>query len=220
MLKPVNYDIAGYNDIHTMAKQFQLVAGHLALDFANTLDFRYVPGRTIDLLSSYERLLTFFKESGVITPRQMHKLLANTSQSDARRTLKRAVELRETIYFLFLSVVRYRRADDMRLRILNRFLEEARVPDTVIRQSHSLVRTHRDLAMTPDGPLWPVISAAADLLTSPDCRLVRECCEDTCRWLFLDHSKNHSRRWCDMRVCGNRVKARRFYRRRSRKEEV
>ena len=33
----------------------------------------------------------------------------------------------------------------------------------------------------------------------------------TCRWLFLDRSKNHSRRWCDMRICGNRSKTRRFY---------
>jgi len=34
--------------------------------------------------------------------------------------------------------------------------------------------------------------------------------ERECRWLFLDTSKNHTRRWCDMKVCGNRIKARRF----------
>jgi predicted RNA-binding Zn ribbon-like protein len=194
-----------------MAKHFQLVAGHLALNFANTLDFRYDPMRRIELLSSYERLLIFFCESGVITERQMGKLLANTSLSEGRRTLKRAVELREAIYFLFLSTVKGRRANNVRLQIFNRFLEEARVPERIAWHAQQLSRAYGNLADTADGPLWPVIDAAASLLTSPDCRHVRECREDTCRWLFLDHSKNQSRRWCDMRVCGNRVKARRFY---------
>ncbi|HEV2391667.1 MAG TPA: CGNR zinc finger domain-containing protein [Verrucomicrobiae bacterium] len=38
---------------------------------------------------------------------------------------------------------------------------------------------------------------------------MRLCQGDTCGWLFVDSSKNHSRRWCDMRDCGNRAKARR-----------
>jgi hypothetical protein len=42
-----------------MADDFQLVAGHLALDFANTLDYRYDPDRLIDLLPNYERYLPF-----------------------------------------------------------------------------------------------------------------------------------------------------------------
>jgi len=36
------------------------------------------------------------------------------------------------------------------------------------------------------------------------------CAADDCAWVFLDTSKNHSRRWCDMKACGNRAKARRF----------
>jgi predicted RNA-binding Zn ribbon-like protein len=194
-----------------MAENFQLVAGHLALNFANTLDFRYDPPRRTELLSSYERLLAFSRQTGAITERQMRRLLANTSQSEARRTLKRAIELREAIYFLFLSTVKGRRTNNARLRIFNRFLEDTRVPDKLAWNADGLIRARGDLADAPDGPLWPVIEAAASLLTSADCRHVRECREDTCRWLFLDRSKNQSRRWCDMRVCGNRVKARRFY---------
>jgi predicted RNA-binding Zn ribbon-like protein len=187
------------------------VAGHLALNFANTLDFCYDPPRRTELLSTYERLLAFARQSGAITVRQTRRLLANTSKSEARRTLKRAIELRETIYFLFLSAVKGHRANAARLRTFNRFLEDTRVPDQVAWRNHGLIRAYRDLADRPDGPLWPVIEAAAGLLTSADCRHIRECREDTCRWLFLDRSKNQSRRWCDMRVCGNRVKARRFY---------
>jgi predicted RNA-binding Zn ribbon-like protein len=61
--------------------------------------------------------------------------------------------------------------------------------------------------------LWPIASSAADLLTSERLKKVRLCEAKTCTWLFLDESRNHSRRWCDMKVCGNREKARRHYQR-------
>ena len=58
---------------------------------------------------------------------------------------------------------------------------------------------------------WLVVRSAADLLTSDKLRDVRACAAEDCRWLFLDISKNHSRRWCDMQTCGNQAKARRHY---------
>ncbi len=60
-------------------------------------------------------------------------------------------------------------------------------------------------------PLWALARSAADLLTSPRLSRVRECPgEDGCGWLFLDTSKNGSRRWCSMQGCGSRAKARRY----------
>ena len=59
--------------------------------------------------------------------------------------------------------------------------------------------------------LAPVLRAAADLLTSSDLARVRECDSESCFWLFLDTSKSGTRRWCDMKVCGNREKARRHH---------
>ena len=58
--------------------------------------------------------------------------------------------------------------------------------------------------------LW----SAADLLTRLDRLRVRRCANDECLWLFIDHSKGGTRRWCDMTSCGNRAKARRHYLRR------
>ncbi|HXO42658.1 MAG TPA: CGNR zinc finger domain-containing protein, partial [Thermoanaerobaculia bacterium] len=55
--------------------------------------------------------------------------------------------------------------------------------------------------------------SAAELLTSDKWRRVRECAGSDCTWLFLDRSRNRSRRWCAMQTCGNRAKARRHYRR-------
>ena len=62
-----------------------------------------------------------------------------------------------------------------------------------------------------EGPLWPIVRSATDLLTSEHLLTVRECALETCSWLFLDHSKNLKRRWCDMKICGNRSKVRRHY---------
>ena len=194
-----------------MADEFQLVAGHLALDFANTLDYRYDPDRLIDLLPSYERFLAFCRQSEVITAAQMRKLLDGLSESDSQRVLKEVIELREALYFLILSAVHGRRPDESYLRALNRFISEARAVDEVVWHKRRFVRSFGDVTERPDGPLRQVVDAAVVLITSSDIYNVRECSEKTCRWFFLDRSRNHSRRWCDMQLCGNRSKAKRFY---------
>ncbi len=195
----------------TVKDDFQLVAGNLALDFANTLDNRYRPERRIDLLRTYERFLRFAAQSGIVTRQQARRLLAETEPREAQRRLRRVIELRETLYFLFKSVATGKQPEASRLRAFNRFLAGVQVPETLTWRRPNFIRALRDLTETSDGPMWPLIDAATDLLTSPDRHHVRECMEGTCRWLFLDRSKNHSRRWCDMKVCGNRSKAQRFY---------
>jgi len=197
-----------------MADEFQLIAGHLALDFANTPDYRYDPDRLIDLLPSYERFLAFCRQSGIIRAAQMRKLLDGLSESDAQRVLKEVIEFREALYFLILSAVRGSPPDESHLRALNRISSEARAIGEVVWHKRGFVRSVREVTERPDEPLRQVAYAAVDLITSPDIDDVRECSEKTCRWLFLDRSRNHSRRWCDMRLCGNRSKAKRFYARR------
>jgi predicted RNA-binding Zn ribbon-like protein len=64
-----------------------------------------------------------------------------------------------------------------------------------------------------DSVLWAVARSAAELLLSDELQHLRICAADNCAWLFLDRTKNQRRRWCDMKVCGNRVKARRHYER-------
>ena len=59
--------------------------------------------------------------------------------------------------------------------------------------------------------LAPALWSAGDLLTGPQLARVRECANDKCLWLFLDESKNGTRRWCSMSACGNRAKAHRHY---------
>ena len=61
--------------------------------------------------------------------------------------------------------------------------------------------------------MWPIARSAAELLVSSDRALVKEGASDDCLWLFLDGTKNHKRRWCEMKTCGNRAKVRKHRRR-------
>jgi predicted RNA-binding Zn ribbon-like protein len=67
-----------------------------------------------------------------------------------------------------------------------------------------------DAADALDAPLWAVARDAGELLTKGPLERLTECASDTCGWYFLDTTKNHSRRWCDMKGCGNRDKVRRY----------
>jgi|SRR5262245_1280406 len=193
-----------------MAEYFQLVAGHLALDFANTLDWRFDPTRRIDLLSNYERLLDFATQSAVISTNQARRLRARTSDRDARRIVREAMALREVIDSLFRSIANGDSPRSGPLKKFNRFFRDLRLPSSVGRRGSEFVLFAGDASARSDGPLWPIVDAAVGLVTSAERARVRECDESTCRWLFLDTTKNQSRQWCSMKICGNRAKAKRF----------
>jgi predicted RNA-binding Zn ribbon-like protein len=71
-------------------------------------------------------------------------------------------------------------------------------------------------ARSTDHLLFPVLNAATELLTSVSHGFVRQCEDAGCGWLFLDRSNARTRRWCSMADCGNRNKARKYYRREAR----
>jgi len=197
-----------------MAKLFQLVAGHLALDFLNTLDFRYDQRRRIELLPTYGRFLEFAAQAGLISTYGRRKLLRNTTGSVAARRLKQIVEIREALYRMFLATVNGKPPNPSCLRTYNRYLRDLYVAKILLWRKSSFIRDSVDLTTTSLGPMGAILESAGALLTSPDRSHIRECGDESCRWLFLDTSKNHSRRWCSMEICGSRSKARRYYARR------
>src|SRR5690606_24134036 len=71
-------------------------------------------------------------------------------------------------------------------------------------------------ALPLDRVLWPIAESASSLLTSPLVHRVRRCADDECGWLFVDESRNRSRRWCSMEGCGTRAKVMRYRQRRRR----
>ena len=198
------------------ACQFELTGGATCLDFANTVDNR--PTAALEQLEIYGDLVRWAEQAEVISAGQADVLRAEAARRPeaARAALAGARVLREAIYTVFSAVAAGREAPAEPLALLN-----AALPPSLARLRLA-VPAGGSAAGTPftwhwdlddhalDGLLGPLVESAADLLTSPNLARVRECEADNCGWLFIDRSRNRSRRWCDMAVCGNRAKARRY----------
>ena len=126
--------------------------------------------------------------------------------------LANALEYRELIYRLFSRVAVGEKPYPSDLKRLNEELERA--------VSHLAINSELEWEIKGvsalDRALMLITLSAAGLLSGPNSSRVRCCASETCGWLFLDQSKNRSRRWCDMSDCGNRAKAKRFQERKKR----
>jgi predicted RNA-binding Zn ribbon-like protein len=188
-----------------------VVGAHPALDFANTVG-ALPDGTPREYLVDYANLVSWAQRLGVLGRSEASALKrhAEAEPDGARRALTAARDLRGAIYGLFAAhAVGAAPAADAVERF-NRHLARA--------QSHTAIVPTRDgfawrwtgEADALERPLWVLARSAADLLTDARLERVRQCAGDNCLWLFLDTSKNGSRRWCSMSDCGNRAKVRRF----------
>jgi predicted RNA-binding Zn ribbon-like protein len=118
---------------------------------------------------------------------------------------------------VFASIAKGKEANGADLAELNKMVQEAlsRLAITPVGEGYDWTWVPEEKAL--EQMLWPIARSAADLLTSPELGRVKRCAREGCDWLFVDESKNHSRRWCSMSLCGSRVKARRYYRRQKEK---
>lgn len=169
--------------------------------------------RPDDELTSYEALLGWAERRGVLDPAEAERLrrAAAARRKEAARVLKRAIALRAVIYRLFSAVGRDQPLAEPDLQELNSVLPDANRRLGVVRTGAGFEWDWLEDRDQPlDRVLWPIIRSAARLLTSSELKRVRLCDADDCGWLFVDASRNRSRRWCDMSDCGNRAKARRY----------
>jgi len=211
-------------------KPFELIAGHPALDLINTLDNRFSdpPSGPQERILTYDDLLRFVQQSGLLTDRQARKLKRLASHPDAdvdptepqpdpAAILQQAIQLREalaTITYAWLDEVPTGSSTEP-LPLLEDLFKQAALHRRLKPEDGHLLWSWKGLSRHLASPLWLLAQSANELLTSSDILRLRACGSDTCRWVFLDTSKNHTRRWCDMKTCGNRMKARRFHARQS-----
>jgi predicted RNA-binding Zn ribbon-like protein len=190
-----------------MPEMPNLIGGALCLDFANTVDPRHTPGRR-EYLDSYPALAAWGRHAGAAGGDPA----ADGDLAAAGRVLDRAIKLREALYPLFRAAAEGRPPAAGDLGVLQAELTLALPHLRVTWSPAGFAREWERGSPALDQVLWPVAWSAAELLTHGPLDRIRECPgQGNCGWLFLDLSKNASRRWCDMRVCGNRAKARRHY---------
>jgi predicted RNA-binding Zn ribbon-like protein len=192
---------------------FDLSGGALCLDFVNTLDDRPAP-RPKESLESYGDLVTFARMTGSL-PDGLLVALRTEAQGrpdEAEAALTHARTIREAAYRLFLALVEGRAIPGADLDTLNATLARAMSRTRLVDLGDGRFGwAWEGLPVDLMAPVWPVVRSIADLLTSPELVALRLCASETCNWLFLDTSRNGSRRWCSMRTCGNRAKARRHH---------
>lgn len=191
----------------------------LCLDFANTLQW-HASANPQEHLNSYQDLVEWGHKKGLLSEREVLKLNKEAERNPvaSEKVLKHAIGLREAIYRIFSAVAAGSRPEEGDLSILNRDLAEAMARSRIIPTNDGFTWDIQGKKDELDWMLKPIVRSAAELLTSEELDRAKECADDKgCGWLFIDRSRNKSRRWCDMKDCGNRAKARRFYERSQKK---
>jgi predicted RNA-binding Zn ribbon-like protein len=202
----------GFKIKRKTAPGFDLLAGVVCLDFVNTLDDRFTPDPK-ELLKHYRDLVRFAEDTGILSDQQVDRLLTRSIEhgDEAERALASAIQLREAISEIFYALARKKPVPEAALAILNQHVQETARHLGLVAGRHRLEWKFDANSYDLFAPLWPIARDAAELLASERVEYVRACASKTCQWIFLDESKNHRRRWCDMTKCGNRAKVKRFY---------
>jgi predicted RNA-binding Zn ribbon-like protein len=195
---------------------FDLSGGRLCLDFANTVGgMRGVKPR--DHLGSYADLVAFARQTDALGEAHARRLLAEARRRprDAEAIFSDAVALREALYRVFLARARGGAPAPADLEVVSRALSRALGHRRIVCDGEWCAWSWDEAPAALDAPLWPIADSAASLLTSrDDLARVRVCGmfdEQECSWLFIDPTRAHTKRWCSMKECGNRAKARRHH---------
>jgi predicted RNA-binding Zn ribbon-like protein len=202
-------------DDGTRAGSLPLVGGGLALDFANTASGRGGE-RQLEHLGCGADVVAFARHAGILDEAAAKKLDAKITARDRAF----APFLREAVHRIVRAIARREPVDQADLSLLS-----ARCASALAKAT---------LEMTGDGARWrwpiadplpetvlgPIALSAIGLLRECDPKRLKQCPGEHCGWVFFDMTKNGSRRWCEMSVCGNRAKARMQYRRRKLRGEA
>jgi predicted RNA-binding Zn ribbon-like protein len=192
---------------------FSLDGGHPSLDLANTLDDRMAASPD-DLLADFPALLDFANAAGLIDLDLQRKLGRRAEQRsyEADAVLATVRALRESVYRVGVALVAAQTPDPADLHVIAEQASAAHASGTFAQNDDGFHWSWED-ADDLRRPLWQLADAAIDLFSRHDLSRLRICAADDCGWIFLDETKNRSRKWCDMATCGNRAKAARYRKR-------
>jgi predicted RNA-binding Zn ribbon-like protein len=181
-------------------RELPIVTGHLALDFANTVDDPDGPNE-YDHIGTYAGLVHWAVRVDILHAAKAQELYEHGSPS-----LRAAHALRHVLIEVFGGITAGQPGADEHWAGLRPFVTDSYRHSDLVPAGKSYVMRWPD--DRPDAVLWPVARAAADLLTAPELGRLKRCAG--CPWVFLDRSRNGSRRWCSMDDCGTHAKMQRY----------
>ena len=197
-----------------------LEGGMLCLDFTNTVSWRTSDKRR-DLLNNFSDLVLWSVHVGIVEENISEDLLkkALRNNDEAEKVHVRAIQLRELLFRIFSSIVKKNPVGEEELTDFNSYFADTMGRVCCIRTlDEGFIWSFCTRKEALDSMLDPIVKSAADLLISPDVKRLKMCNDRDCGWLFVDRSRNNSRRWCNMNDCGNRAKARRHCQRKKSEE--
>ena len=199
---------------------FGWVGGAVCLDFVNTVGSHRarIPS---EKLRRFEDLVSWCHKAGILDEAESGEMLrrAKAVPSQGDRLLHLAIDFREALYRTFADISHREQPAKADLAIINGLLGRTPITLQVDAKGNDFVCSRTGCALDEAQLLGPVAWSAADLLGSKESLAkICQCAAEDCGWLFLDLTKNHSRRWCAMDDCGSRAKAKRYYRRKTGKE--
>ena len=188
---------------------FLFLANDPCLDFVNTEVM--LDGVRTDLLQNFSDFAEWVEKAEIAGAGHARRL--TTEWGDTRETkgaFQAARELRSVLRASVENVTNSRRVPEFLAGVLSRHLRNPRMVTDVIAVKGRLQTQSRWLLEKPADLVVPVAHQAANFFSSADYSAIRKCENPDCILFFYDISKNHTRRWCSMGLCGNRAKVAAF----------
>jgi predicted RNA-binding Zn ribbon-like protein len=198
------------NKSRPTAPPAEAVDADRVLAFVNTLSSRPTEA-PVERLASYDALVEWAREQHLVSAAAAERLLAEAKRHphQAAHVLTRAKQFREALNGLAESIEKQRQPPAAVLDTISDCLASAYANGRLVPHEGGLqwVASAEDAL---ERVLWEIGRATGRLVLSPRLSHIRACAASDCGWWFVDDTKNRSRRWCDMKLCGNREKVRRF----------
>jgi predicted RNA-binding Zn ribbon-like protein len=192
---------------------FLFLSGNTALDFVNTRSV--LRGQPVELLKDFASVVRWFAAAKLLDQKAAAKFRdrwANTREAIACR--RQMLHFRERLRRAILSLESGKGVSRIMLGELNHLLVQHPTPTQLVSVHGTLKKEHRFARQKPRDLLAPLLNAAVELFTSFDPNRLRQC--ESCVLHFHDTTKNATRRWCSMKLCGNRAKVTKYAARRRR----
>jgi predicted RNA-binding Zn ribbon-like protein len=193
------------------SSRFLFVGGHPCLDFLNTQIVD--EGKPKDLLTNYGDFLDWLSDAGVLNSHQSDELQKKWGKKEEETLMRSVKHFRSQLRSFVKRLPKKESASSEVLDEINRILEQRTRYLKVLQQARKFQQIWFHKYERPAHLLVPIAEMASDLLCNVDFHQLKQCGNPNCILQFYDTSKNHSRRWCSMNVCGNRMKAALHYRR-------
>lgn len=195
---------------------FARTSGRLCLDFTNTMDDR-LDRRPQDRLAGFAELVAFGEQTGILSVPQARRLRQQGRDNplQASRVLGQAVAVREMLFRIFYAVTSDHRVSNNELDAFNEAVRRFNGRSVIAPGRGKTAWKWVDNAGDAERLTGTILRSAVEVLTSTDIQHLKRCAADRCCWFFVDESHGHNRRWCDMKTCGSRQKARAYYHRKT-----